>query len=138
MGKAAIIRQQVAERAHSACEYCLSQEDYSPDTFSIEHILPRSRDGTSTLDNLAFSCQGCNNRKFTAVTAKDPISGVIVPLYNPRTDQWTTHFAWDETMTLMIGLTATGRATIERMQLNRYGVVNLRGLLIMIGKHPPY
>jgi len=38
---------------------------------------------------------------------------------------------------LTIGLTATGRATIERLQLNRSGVVALRHLLIKVDKHLP-
>jgi hypothetical protein len=36
-----------------------------------------------------------------------------------------------------IGLTPTGRATVERLQLNREGVVNLRRVLRTIGQHPP-
>jgi hypothetical protein len=39
--------------------------------------------------------------------------------------------------TLAIGLTPTGRATVERLQLNREGVVNLRRVLRTIGQHPP-
>jgi hypothetical protein len=37
----------------------------------------------------------------------------------------------------MIGLTPTGRATIAAMDLNRFGVVNLRRLLLLINEHPP-
>jgi hypothetical protein len=36
----------------------------------------------------------------------------------------------------MIGITATGRATVEALKLNRHGVVNLRKLLIMADSHP--
>jgi hypothetical protein len=34
-------------------------------------------------------------------------------------------------------LTPTGRATVEKLQLNREGVVNLRQVMAMAGKHPP-
>lgn len=44
---------------------------------------------------------------------------------------------WSDDFTLIIGLTPTGRATIETLFLNREGVVNLRQLLYAIGKHPP-
>ena len=37
----------------------------------------------------------------------------------------------------LIGLTATGRATIATLQLNRAQVVNLRRVLSVVGKHPP-
>jgi hypothetical protein len=40
--------------------------------------------------------------------------------------------------TQMIGITPTGRATIERLNLNREGVVNLRAVLSLINWHPPF
>jgi len=39
--------------------------------------------------------------------------------------------------TEVIGLTPTGRATIETLKLNRKGVINLRWALFAVGKHPP-
>jgi hypothetical protein len=39
--------------------------------------------------------------------------------------------------TLIIGLTPTGRATVEKLQLNRLGVVNLRRVLSLMDLHPP-
>jgi hypothetical protein len=47
------------------------------------------------------------------------------------------HFAWSDDLTLIIGLTPTGRATVVRLQLNRSGVVSLRSLLHSAGLHPP-
>ena len=73
----------VAECAGGCCEYCRSQARFSSDSFSIEHIAPRARGGTSDPTNLALSCQGCNNRKFTATDAIDPSTGELAPLYNP-------------------------------------------------------
>ena len=35
------------------------------------------------------------------------------------------------------GLTPIGRATVETMQLNRDGLVNMRRVLYAIGEHPP-
>lgn len=37
----------------------------------------------------------------------------------------------------IIGLTPTGRATVEALRLNRPEVVNLRRLLFAHGEHPP-
>jgi hypothetical protein len=71
------------------------------------------------------------------MTAVDPDSGEVVPLYNPRQQRWSDHFAWDSTYSLVIGLTAVGRATVAALRLNRQGVVNLRRLLVPIGEHPP-
>jgi 5-methylcytosine-specific restriction endonuclease McrA len=73
----------VAQRAKDCCEYCQCQTRFSPDPFSIEHVIPRSRGGPSRLSNLALSCQGCNNRKYTSVESTDPVTGKTVPLYHP-------------------------------------------------------
>lgn len=131
------LREAIARRANGCCEYCCSQARFSPDPFSIEHIVPRSRNGTDQSENLALSCQGCNNHKYSHVEAHDPINGTLVPLYHPRQQRWDEHFTWNEDFTLVIGLTPTGRATIERLQLNREGVVNLRQVLHAVNLHPP-
>jgi hypothetical protein len=44
---------------------------------------------------------------------------------------------WDEEFALILGVTPIGRATVEKLQLNRDGVVNLRRALHVIGRHPP-
>jgi hypothetical protein len=131
------LRQQVMERSRSCCEYCLSQVNFSPDPFSIEHILPRSKGGRDGLENLAFSCQGCNGHKHTAIQAIDPINGEVTDLYHPRIHRWDEHFLWDEDFSVMVGRTAIGRVTIERLCLNRLGVVNLRKMLRRFDRHPP-
>lgn len=128
---------EVARRAYGCCEYCKCQAAFSPDTFSIEHILPLARSGSQTLENLALACQGCNNRKFISVEALDPVNGERVALFHPRLQRWDDHFMWSADATQIIGLTPTGRATCEKLQLNRAGVVNLRRVLTDAGWHPP-
>ena len=130
------LRADVTARARGCCEYCRSQDRFSTHSFSVEHILPRSRGGTLTLDNLALSCQGCNNHKYIRTDAQDPISGVTVPLYHPRRDAWDEHFVWSDDYSLVIGISPVGRATVEALRLNRPGVVRLRRLLFEIGEHP--
>jgi hypothetical protein len=127
----------VAERANGCCEYCRSQVRFAIQPFSIEHIIPRSAGGETVLDNLALSCQGCNNHKYNKTEGRDPVSGDTVPLYHPRKQRWSNHFAWNDDFTLIIGLTPIGRSTVEALQLNREGVVNLRRVLYAMGEHPP-
>ena len=126
----------VKRAAQDCCEYCGSQEAYSPDSFSMEHIIPIVKGGTNDSANLANACQGCNNRKYVNTTAADPLTGELVSLYHPRLDRWSEHFIWNENCTLVIGLTPTGRATVEALELNRKGVVNLRKVLSERGLHP--
>lgn len=133
----AALRALVRGRAAGCCEYCLSQERYSPDMFAIEHITPVARGGSGSEDNLALSCQGCNGRKYTATSARDSLTGEIAPLFHPRQDARDAHFAWGDGDALLIGLTSTGRATIDKLALNRPGLVSLRQILAAAGVHPP-
>lgn len=130
-------RKLVAERAGFVCEYCFSQKNFSPDPFSVEHIIPKSKKGSDELENLALSCQGCNGFKYNKILAIDPLSGRNVRIYNPRRDVWKNHFAWHKSFSEIVGLTAKGRATINLLKLNREEVVNLRKVLYLYGKHPP-
>jgi HNH endonuclease len=128
----------ITERARGCCEYCCSQVKYSPDPFSIEHIIPLSKGGNYELDNLALACQGCNNRKYNHIEAIDPIDGKFAQLYHPRQQLRVEHFIWSDDFSELIGISPTGRATIVRLQLNREGVVNLRRVLNMVNLHPPH
>ncbi len=130
------IRDLVVFRAKSRCEYCLSPLNFSSDDFAVEHIVPKSLLGSDAVDNLALSCQGCNNRKFVAISAIDPTTGLETRLYHPRLDGWLAHFIWSDDSTQLIGLTAVARATIARLELNRERVQNLRRVLVLAGNHP--
>ncbi len=72
----------VVERAKGCCEYCRSQARFAMQFFSVEHIVPRSRDGKTEIENLALACQGCNNHKYTKTKGRDPVNGDLVPLYH--------------------------------------------------------
>ncbi len=131
------IRQLVAERAAYLCEYCMIPMAFVPDPFDVEHILPVSKGGNNDLENLANSCGGCNGRKSNLIEGIDPADGKSTPFFNPRTDQWDDHFAWDNAYTHVIGLTPAGRATVAAFHLNRPALINLRMLLLAFGEHPP-
>jgi 5-methylcytosine-specific restriction endonuclease McrA len=66
------LRQRVIERARSCCEYCRGQAKYATQSLSVEHILARTKGGTTTLDNLALACQGCNNHKYDKMEVRRP------------------------------------------------------------------
>ncbi len=127
----------LADRAAHRCEYCQSRADCSADSFETEHILPIALGGTDDLENLAFACRGCNARKSQKTQGFDAFTQQLAPLFNPRTEDWSRHFAWDNEFLKIFGLTPTGRATVSALQLNRPGVVNLRYLMKLSGVHPP-
>jgi len=131
------LRRAIAERARHCCEYCRTQERYSGDSFTVDHVLPRHLDGPTTAENLAFCCHGCNQHKSIRTLVLDPVTGSSVSLYHPRQQRWDSHFTWNEDFTQMLGLTPTGRATIVALHLNRPGLINLRRVLYWVGEHPP-
>jgi hypothetical protein len=131
------LREFIAGRAGGRCEYCRSPAAFAHQSFSLEHVRPRSHKGKRTAANLALSCQGCNNHKYNRTKARDPVTGITVSLFNPRRHRWRLHFAWNDNGTKILGLTRIGRATVEALQLNREPLVNLRRLLVEAGEHPP-
>jgi hypothetical protein len=130
-------QRQVIERAKRRCEYCKTPMDYTSQSFVMEHIIPVAKGGTTSLENLALACGGCNGHKYSKVQAFDPVSQINVSLFHPRQDIWEEHFGWSADYLSVVGLTKTGRATISGLSINRPGVVNIRRLLLLAGLHPP-
>jgi hypothetical protein len=130
------LRQEVTHRAQQRCEYCLSPLAFATEPFAVEHIVPFVLGGPTAIENLALSCSGCNGHKYNKVEALDPLGLGRVPLYHPRRDRWHDHFTWDAEYTHLIGFSPTGRATINALNLDRVGVVNLRWALFLLGLHP--
>ena len=131
------LRQTVASRARGHCEYFRAPDSFASDLFESEHILPRSLDGPTELDNLAWACGGCNLFKSNKTAAIDPDSGRVARFFHPRSDAWDEHFEWSDDFTKIIGKTAAARATVAALRMNRPSLINLRMALLAIGKHPP-
>ena len=89
------------------------------------------------MENLAPARQGCNNHKYNKTQAADPVSKKTLPLFHPRIQHWSEHFVWNNDYTIILGVTATGRATVQALKLNRESLVNLRRVLYKAGQHPP-
>lgn len=51
-------RKNVLRRDRGTCQYCGSR-----DRLTIDHVMPKSRGGKDTWENLAAACVPCNNRK---------------------------------------------------------------------------
>lgn len=133
------LREEVAQRADHRCEYCLCPDNFSPDSFTVDHIYPRALGGRTVPDNLGWACFGCNGRKHVKTNVKDPATQFSVELFNPRQQNWSEHFMWNaDNETQLVGITPCGRATVIALDLNRSGVMNLRKLLMLVGLHPPF
>lgn len=131
------LRKRVAEAARYRCGYCQSLEEVVGYTLHAEHIFPRALGGLSIEENLWLACSVCNNYKGSQVRAEDPLTKILEPLFNPRTQIWTEHFAWSEDGTFVVGLTPVGRATVVALQMNAAIRVHARRRWITAGWHPP-
>jgi hypothetical protein len=100
----------------------------------VEHIDPAQGDDPQ---NLCLACASCNLSKASATSAVDDITQVITPLFNPRQHRWSDHFQWVEEGAIVIGTTAVGRATVERLKMNIERIVTARRIWIKAGEHPP-
>jgi hypothetical protein len=125
----------VQERAGLRCEYCRMHQALQGASFHVEHIQPRSRGGVTVVENLAWSCPSCNLHKSDRTEALDPESGALVPLFDPRSDGWTDHFAFVHHQ--IVGRTATGRATAHLLDLNHPRRVLIRQAEALFGLFPP-
>jgi hypothetical protein len=103
--------------------------------FHIDHIVPEVAGGETVAENLALACVSCSLRKSARQTAIDPQTGEEVALYHPRRDNWHEHFRWEGVH--LVGLTATGRATVEALKMNRLLILAIREEEIAFGRHPP-
>ncbi len=130
-----VMRRRVVVRAGGRCEYCGLSQDGQEATFHIDHINPRVLGGPTALDNLALACVSCSLRKEARRSAPDPRIGRMVALFHPRRQRWTTHFRWKGV--IVVGLTPTGRATVEALQMNRPLILSIREEEAVRGRHPP-
>lgn len=131
------IRRIVRDRARNRCEYCRHSADFSSAPFVCDHVLPRIQGAGNSPDELAWCCPYCNGHKYSKTHARDPKTKRKATLFHPRRQKWADHFAWSDDFLQIIGLTQTGRATVEALRLNRPELIKLRGALLLISEHPP-
>lgn len=112
----AALRREVVERAGNRCEYCLLPAEVAFYPHEVDHVMAEKHGGATDINNLAFACWRCNRHKGSDLTSFDPQTQRLSLLFNPRTQIWAEHFAYEgESIT---GLTPEGRTTISLLQLN--------------------
>ena len=125
----------VRSRADGRCQYCLMHESLQGATFHVEHVIPQSKGGESSLENIALACPGCNLHKADRTTAVDPATGEQVPLFHPIRQRWQEHFRFKTYQ--VEGKTAVGRATLEVLDLNHSRRQRIRQVEEAFGLYPP-
>jgi 5-methylcytosine-specific restriction endonuclease McrA len=127
------LRAQVRQRAGNRCEYCGLPQEVAPfPIFHVEHILPRKHGGGDESSNLCLACNHCNLHKGCNLSGRDPETGAVTRLFNPRVDRWSEHFKLERAS--IIGLTATGRTTLRVLNMNDAERVELRLEALELGR----
>lgn len=80
-------RRSIFERDRSSCQYCGRRFDRSD--LALDHVIPRSRGGMTTWDNVVLACLSCNTRKGNRTPAEVGMTLVRRPV-KPR---WPTYIA---------------------------------------------
>lgn len=93
----AFSRRNIYKRDHFTCQYCGSRP--GTEELTIDHVLPRSRGGTSTWENCVLACLDCNARKADRLPEeasmpirKSPVRPSWRPMYgwhNLRIESWS-------------------------------------------------
>ncbi|MCB9381195.1 MAG: HNH endonuclease [Acidimicrobiaceae bacterium] len=74
-------RRAIFARDDSRCQYCGGYAD------SIDHVVPRSRGGQHTWENVAAACRPCNHRKRDRTPSEAGMS-LARPPRAPRGESW--------------------------------------------------
>jgi len=130
------LRRQVRIDAGGRCGYCHTPEALIGMPLEFEHLHPEAHGGATVRENLWLACTRCNDFKGDRNDAIDLETGETVPLFNPRTQTWTEHFAWSPDGTLIIGLTPIGRATVTALRLNNEFILVARRFWVEAGWWP--
>lgn len=134
-------RRIVRQRANGLCEYCHADEQWQCIKFTMDHVVPQSDNGADTPENIALACRNCNERRGNRTAGKLAARGPSIPIFNPRTDEWNTHFAWSSDRLRIVGMTETGQVTLAMLDMNgdvpEREVIQIRILLLDHDLHPP-
>ena len=79
----------------------------------------------------------CNGSKLHRVEGIDPETGLRSSLFHPRRQGWAEHFKWSENGLTVVGLTPTGRATVETLRLNHQLARGAHSVWVSVHRHPP-
>jgi len=61
-------RKNILTRDRYTCQYC--HRTFSTNELTLDHVIPRSRGGSSTWENLVACCHPCNRRKGNRLLAE--------------------------------------------------------------------
>ena len=86
-------KQNIIKRDNRECQYCGTKSH-----LTVDHVIPRSKGGQNTWENLVACCETCNVKKGNQdldkidmklrSTPKKPVSKIMLILNNTSDDEW--------------------------------------------------
>jgi 5-methylcytosine-specific restriction endonuclease McrA len=70
-------RKNILLRDQNRCQYCAKY--VRPVDLTIDHVIPRSKGGTSSWDNVVAACKPCNQKKRDYLLENAPVTLIRVP-----------------------------------------------------------
>ena len=70
-------RQNIIWRDQNRCQYC--SKVFATENLTVDHIIPKSRNGKKTWTNLVASCKKCNQKK----GCRTPLECGMIPIRKP-------------------------------------------------------
>ena len=128
------VRSLVISRAGNRCEYCRVLDYLVGFDYHIEHIIGIQHGGTDDLSNLAYACSYCNWKKGPNLSTILYVGGELIPLYNPRSQNWFDHF--EVKRGEIIALSTIAEGTIKLLELNQSSRVEARFEMLIAGCYP--
>lgn len=108
------------------CGYCGVSETNVGAELTQDHFHPRSQGGAEDFENIVYACHACNEYKKDYWNPND-----IERILHPLNDDIAAHLTENPDGTLT-GKTLTGVFHIQRLRLNRPGLVANRQERIML------
>ena len=81
MQRVALTKKNILLRDDHMCQYCGAKGDRM---MTVDHVIPRSKGGPSTWENLVCACMRCNNRK----NNRAPEDAAMTLRRRPRTPKY--------------------------------------------------
>jgi hypothetical protein len=129
-----ILEREVIRRANGRCEYCQFPNFAAELPFHLDHVIATKHRGETVSENLAWACFSCNLRKGPNIAGRDPETGKLTRLFNPRADRWSEHFRWLGAH--LVGISDVGRTTVDVLTINDPDAVAVRPSLAAEGLFP--
>ena len=120
------------------CAYCLMSEPLAGGerNYELDHFRPRKHfpDLLNDFYNIYYSCHPCNFTKLDHWPAEQ-LEARGIQLVDLCKDEFARHFSAEPTGE-WVGITESGKYTIDLLRLNRKHLVQLRGWLMQLGLPP--